>query len=114
MAEQFPNDEINGRPRAIVHIFSAALEPDKSAELASRLTDLMRDVSVKHEGFLEGRVFEGDDGKSVTVTTSWKTRHSWANAVWDEQVDLLLESLQGYEVLDVMCYESARIVPNHS
>jgi heme-degrading monooxygenase HmoA len=112
MTEQFPNDEINGKPRVVVHIFSAALDPNKSAELASRLTDLMREVSVKHEGFLEGRVFEGDDGKSVTVTTSWKSRHFWANAVWDERVALLLASLQGYEVLDVMCYEQARIVPH--
>ncbi|MFZ1018515.1 MAG: hypothetical protein WAN39_11650 [Candidatus Cybelea sp.] len=111
MAEQFPNDEINGKARAIVHIFSAALDPDKSAELASRLTDLMREVSAEHEGFLEGRVFEGDDGKSVTVATIWKTRHLWANAIWDERVDLLLESVSGSEVLDVMCYETARIVP---
>jgi hypothetical protein len=114
MSEPFPNDEINGRPRVVVHVLSVSLDPDKSALLASRLADLMREVSAKHEGFLEGRVFEGDDGKSVTVTTSWKTRHFWANAIWDERVDQLLAAVAAFEVLDVMCYEYARVVPSNS
>ncbi|HEX3369883.1 MAG TPA: antibiotic biosynthesis monooxygenase [Candidatus Cybelea sp.] len=109
MTEQFPNDAINGEARAVVHIWSAALDPDKSQELASRVTDLMRDVTNEMEGFVEGRVFRADDGKSVTVMSKWKTRHLWANALWDERVDRILESVTGSEILDVMCYESSRV-----
>jgi hypothetical protein len=77
------------------------------------VTDLLLEVSVGLEGFVEGRVFEADDGKSVTVMTSWKTRHLWANALWDRRVDLILESIQsGEKMLDVMCYERATVRPS--
>ncbi|HEY1881578.1 MAG TPA: antibiotic biosynthesis monooxygenase [Candidatus Cybelea sp.] len=109
MSEQFPNDETNGGPRAVVHIWSAALDPDKSEELASRVTDLLRHVTTEMEGFIEGRVFQADDGTSVTVMSTWKTRHLWANALWDERVDRILESVTGSEVLDVMCYERSHV-----
>jgi hypothetical protein len=114
MSEQFPNDEIDGEPRAVVHIWSAALDPGKSQELASRVTDLMRYLTNEMEGFIEGRVFQADDGRSVTVMSTWKTRHLWANALWDERVDRILESVTGSEVLDVMCYESSRVVASRS
>ncbi len=112
MDGQFPNDEINGKPRAVVHIWSAALDPHKRPQLASRVGDLLREVGVGIEGFVEGRVFEADDGKSMTVMTTWKTRHLWANAVWNEQVDRILDAVQpGAKILDVMCYEQATIAP---
>ncbi|HEY2554870.1 MAG TPA: antibiotic biosynthesis monooxygenase [Candidatus Cybelea sp.] len=114
MTEQFPNDAKNGEPRAVVHIWSAALDPDKSQELASRVTDLLRTVANEMEGFVEGRVFQADDGKSVTVMSTWKTRHLWANALWDERVDRVLESITGSEILDVMCYQSFRVIAANS
>jgi hypothetical protein len=114
MTDQFPNDEINGKPRPVVHIWSAALDLH-SAQLASRVTDLLRNVGVGLEGFVEGRVFEADDGKSVTVMTTWRTRHLWADAVWNQRVDLMLESVQrGAKILDVICYPHATIVPTQA
>jgi hypothetical protein len=115
MTDQFPRDEINGKPRAVVHIWSAALDPHKSQQLASRVTDLIRSVGVGLEGFVEGRVFEADDGKSVTAMTTWKTRHLWASAVWNQRVDVILESVQsGAKILDVICYQRATIVPTEA
>lgn len=111
-ADQFPNDEIDGKPRAVVHIWCVALDPHKSPELESRVTDLLRNVCAELEGFVEGQVFEADDGKSVTVMASWKTRRLWANALWNQRVAPIVESVQlGAKMLDVLCYERARIVP---
>jgi hypothetical protein len=115
MSEQFPKDEIDGKPRAIVHIWSAALDPHTRPQLVARVTDLMRNVGVGLEGFVEGRVFEAADGKSVTAMSTWKTRHLWANALRNQRVDLLLESVQpGVKMLDSICYETATIVPTEA
>ena len=112
MTDQFPNDEIDGKPRGVVHIWSVALDPQERPELASRITDLVRNVGVGLEGFVEGRLFEADDGSSLTVMTSWKARHLWAKAIWNQRVDLLLDSVpSGAKLLDVICYQRPTIVP---
>jgi heme-degrading monooxygenase HmoA len=112
MSDQFPNDEKDGKPRRVVHIWSVALGADKSPELAAGITNLLETVGLELDGFVEGRVFETDDGSGVTVMTTWKTRHAWANAIWNQRVDQILELVQpSAKVLDVMCYERATIVP---
>jgi hypothetical protein len=110
MNEQFPNDEIRGMERAVVHIWSAQLAPEKNAEFAETLTALLDEVAVKLEGFVEGRVYEGDDGKSITVMTTWKTRHLWADAVWNQRVERVLIPIHGSKTFDVLSYERAVVV----
>ncbi|HEY1428899.1 MAG TPA: hypothetical protein VGF18_04960 [Candidatus Tumulicola sp.] len=115
MNEQFPNDEVGGKQRAIVHILSVSAEPDQSHRLASDATALLRDLGPSLEGFIEGRVFEDDGGKSVTVMTTWQTRHLWAKAVWNQRVDGLLESVDRHQKLfDAVCYEISAFAPNRS
>jgi hypothetical protein len=112
MSDQFPNDEIDGKPRTIVHIWSAALDADSCPGLTSRATDLLRTVGVGLEGFLEGQVFEADDAKSVTVITSWKTRHAWACALWNQRVDQLIQAVEKSTImLDIISYPIATVVP---
>jgi heme-degrading monooxygenase HmoA len=112
MSDQFPNDVIDGKQRTIVHIWCAALDAGSCPGLTSRATDLLRNIAVGMDGFLEGRVFEADDAKSVTVVTSWETRHAWAQALWNERVDQLIQAVErGSIILDIISYQMATVVP---
>jgi hypothetical protein len=112
MSEQFPADNINGEQRPIVHIWTSKFDANKGPELASRATDLLTNVGAKLEGFLEGQILESDDGNTVIVLTTWKTRHAWASALWNEKVDQLLEVVEeSSKVTDFICHSLANIGP---
>jgi hypothetical protein len=112
MTAQFPNDEIDGMMRPIVHIWSARLDAENRLKLTNLGTALLRDVGAKMPGFVEGQVFESDDTKSMIVITSWETRHAWATALWNEKVDQLLATVErSAKISDVICYPVATIVP---
>ncbi len=112
MTAQFPDDERDGRARTVYHILSAKLGPQQSSEFADRATALLEDVVAGLEGFVEGRVFEADDRKAVIVITAWKTRHLWAEADWNRQVQALLADYAqaGAAYVDAMCYGRPKIV----
>jgi heme-degrading monooxygenase HmoA len=112
MTEQFPDDKSEGEARTVFHILSASLHPHQSSEFADRTTALLENVVAGLEGFVEGRVFEADDRKAVIIITAWKTRHLWAQAHWNEQVqDLLAEYAEsGAAFIDAMCYGKPKIV----
>jgi hypothetical protein len=112
MSDQFPNDVVDGKQRTIVHIWSAALDTNSCPGLTSRASDLLQNVGVGMDGFLEGRVFEADDATSVTVVTSWETRHAWARALWNERVDQLIQAVEQSSIkLDIISYQMATVVP---
>lgn len=112
MSDQFPNDVIDGKQRTIVHIWSAALDTGSCPGLTARASDLLRNTAVGMDGFLEGRVFEADDAKSVTVVTSWETRHAWAQALWNERVDQLIQAVEQSSIIfDIISYQMATVVP---
>lgn len=112
MTEQFPDDTREGKARTVFHILSATLDPRQSSEFADRATALIENVVAGLEGFEEGRVFEADDGKAVILITAWKTRHMWAKAHWNEQVQALLGGYaeSGTAFIDAMCYGRPKIV----
>jgi heme-degrading monooxygenase HmoA len=116
MTEQFPDDKRQGKARAVFHILSAALEPHQSSEFAERATALIENIVAGLEGFVEGRVFEGDDRKAVILITAWETRHMWAKAHWNEQVQALLAEYaeSGAAFIDSMCYGRPKIVARAS
>jgi hypothetical protein len=116
MAEQFPNDKREGEPRTVFHILSATLDPHQSAEFADRATALLENVVAGLEGFVEGWVFEADDRKAVTLITAWKTRHMWAKAHWNHQVQALIAEYaeSGTAFIDAMCYGRPKIVAKGS
>lgn len=97
---------------AVFHIVSATLDPKHSSEFADRSTTVLQNVVDKLEGFLEGRVFRGDDGKTVIIITAWKSRHLWAEAEWTQQVQALLADYaeSGATFADAMCYAGPAIV----
>jgi heme-degrading monooxygenase HmoA len=106
MTEQFPDDEREDKPRAVSHVFTATLDLHQRVAFADRATDLVRNIVAALEGFIEGRVFEADDGKSVIIMTCWKTRHMWAKAHWHQQVQALLAEYDqlGATFADAMWY----------
>jgi hypothetical protein len=112
MTEQFPDDKREGKDRTVFHILSATLDPQQSSEFADRATALLENVVVGFEGFVEGRVFEADDRKSVIFITAWKTRHMWAKADWNQQVQALIAGYaeSGAAFIDTMCYGRPKIV----
>lgn len=115
MTEQFPEDKTDGKDRTVFHILSITIDPNQSSAFADRATALLENVVVGLEGFVEGRVFEADDGKAVTIVTAWKTRELWAKANWNQQVQALLASYDesGASFVDRMCYGRAKVVaPN--
>jgi heme-degrading monooxygenase HmoA len=116
MTEQFPDDKRDGEARAVFHILSATLDPHQSSEFADRATALLENVVAGLEGFVEGRVFEGDDRNAVILITAWKTRHMWAMAHWNEQVQALLAGYaeSGTAFIDSMCYGRPKIVARGS
>ncbi len=108
MTGQFPNDETNGKPRTIVHIWSARLQTGNCVKLTSRTTDLLRDLSPEMDGFIEGEVFEADDATSVTVVTVWRSRHAWAHALWNDRVGKLLQHVErDAKIFDAVSYPVA-------
>jgi len=112
MSDQFPNDVLDGKQRTIVHIWCAALGAGSCPGLTSRATDLLQNIGSGMDGFLEGSVFEADDAKSVTVVTSWETRHAWARALWNERVDRLIQAVeQSSIILDIISYEMVTVLP---
>ena len=112
--EQFPDDEIDGRSRIIIYIWSAFLETSAGPQLVDRVTGLMRKTIARLDGFVEGAVFESDDGKGVTAIVRWKTRHAWAQAEWEFEVNKLKADLAqaGIRTTEGMYYEHARVAPN--
>jgi heme-degrading monooxygenase HmoA len=112
MTEQFPDDKSEGKARTVFHILSATLDPHHSSEFADRATALIENVVAGLEGFVEGRVFEADDGKAVTLITAWETRHMWAKAHWNQQVQALIAGYaeSGAAFIDAMCYGRPKIV----
>ena len=111
MTEQFPDDKREGKARTVFHILSAALDPHQSLEFADRATALLENVVAELEGFVEGRVFEADDRKAVILITAWKTRHMWAKAHWNQQVQALIAGYaeSGAAFIDAMCYGRPKI-----
>ncbi len=111
MTEQFPDDKREGKARTVFHILSAALDPHQSSEFADRATALLENVVAELEGFVEGRVFEADDRKAVILITAWKTRHMWAKAHWNQQVQALIAGYaeSGAAFIDAMCYGRPKI-----
>jgi hypothetical protein len=110
MTDQFPNDEIIGMRRPIVHIWSAGLDANNRDQLTTLASNLIKNIGVTLEGFVEGQVFESDDGKSMIVITSWKTRHEWASALWNQKVDQLLEAVErSSKISDVICYSISTV-----
>ncbi len=65
------------------------LDPRKSSEFADRVTALLENVVVGLEGFLEGRVFEADDRKAVTLITAWETTYVGQGALESASPGLL-------------------------
>jgi heme-degrading monooxygenase HmoA len=112
MTEQFPDDKREGKARAVFHILSAALDPHQSSEFADRANALIENTLAGLEGFIEGRVFEADDGKAVTLITAWQTRHMWAEAHWNEKVQELLAGYaeSGATFIDAMCYGWPKVI----
>jgi heme-degrading monooxygenase HmoA len=112
MTEQFPDDVREGKVRPVFHILSVRLDPRQSSEFADRATALIENTVAGLEGFVEGRVFEADDGKAVILITAWQTRHAWAEAHWNERVQELLAAYaeSGAAFIDTMCYGRAKVV----
>jgi hypothetical protein len=112
MTEQFPDDKRGGEDRTVFHILSTTLDPLKSAEFADRAQVLVENVVVGLEGFVEGRVFQADDGKVVVLITAWKSRHLWAKAHWNEHVQALIAGYaeSGATFIDSMCYGRSKVV----
>jgi hypothetical protein len=72
MAAQFPNDEINGMMRPVVHIWSARLDVENRLKLTTLGTALLRDVGSKMPGFVRGQVFESDDARMKKSIKWWR------------------------------------------
>jgi heme-degrading monooxygenase HmoA len=110
MVEQFPGDESG----PVVYLWAATLNPNESGEFAKRMEQAMRQDAAGLPGFLEGRIFEADDGSSVICTTYWETRHAWADAQWNKEIGrVLAESFNSaIKIVDTMCYERAAVRPN--
>jgi hypothetical protein len=109
--EQFPRDDSSS---TITHVLAAQFsQPEQTAKFLEQAIDLMRDVSARLEGFLEGRVLEADDGKNVIVATSWMRRHAWGAAQWDQEVGRVLSEWydSGAKIVDTMYYERAWVKP---
>ncbi len=109
MTEASNSDARNRDDVPVVLILDVSFMSDEAPSFANRTAELMREVIDGLEGFLEGRVFEADDGKRVIITMSWKTRHLWAEAHWNEKVEKLLVDYyqSGAKVASTMCYERA-------
>jgi hypothetical protein len=112
MSQQFPNDEVDGKQRPIVHVWTAKSDANNGPELVSRATTLLQDVGANLDGFIEGQVFESDDGNAVIVITRWETRHAWADALWNDKVDRLLELVERSAKIDgIVGYPVVTVVP---
>jgi len=116
MADQFPNDELEGRPRVIIYMWTALLDTHASPDFTDRVTTLMRETLARLEGFIEGAVFEADDGKGVVAIARWKNRHAWARAEWEAELNELKAELAqaGIKTAEGMYYERARVQANHA
>jgi heme-degrading monooxygenase HmoA len=113
MKEQFPRDKSSS---TIIHILAARFsQPNETAKFLQQAISLMREVSAGLQGFLEGRVFEADDGGSAIIITSWITRHAWAAAQWDQEVGRVLSEWHqsGAKIVDSMYYERATVRPQN-
>jgi heme-degrading monooxygenase HmoA len=110
MVEQFPRDESG----PVVYLWAATLNPNECAEFAKRVEQAMRHDAAGLPGFLEGRIFEADDGSSVICTTNWETRHAWAAAQWNKEIGrVVAESFHSaIKIVDTMCYQRAVVKPH--
>jgi heme-degrading monooxygenase HmoA len=101
---------------AVVHLVSATTEPKLSENLTQRLIDCLRDVAASLPGFLEGRVFQEDNGARVVVMTHWETRYAWAKAQWSEAIGRVLAEMyqSAVKVEMMMAYQRAVVEPRRS
>ncbi len=90
--------------------------PNESDAFSQRAAEHVRDDVAGLPGFLDARILESDDQKSVIVLTRWQTRHAWAQSQWNQKIgQVLAESFQSaVKVVDTMCYERATLGPLQS
>lgn len=73
--------------KKVVSVVTFRVSPAKVDSVSAKVKAVLRQRLPGMPGFIEATLLTNEERTQLIVTSAWRSRHRWAAAQWDEDVD---------------------------